>query len=75
MVNETIIKLTKIFFKILIKIVGTPFVVLFFVFFYLANLAAQFFEWVYESSDYDKQITREIKASATSDFTKWFTKL
>ena len=73
MVNESIAKLIKIFFKILIKIIGTPFVVLFFVFFYVGNLAAQFFEWVYDTPEYDKQITREIKNAATEDFKKWFT--
>jgi hypothetical protein len=73
MVNESTTNLIKIFFKILIKIVGTPFVVVFFIFFYTGNLAAQFFEWVYDASDYDKQITNEIKTSAIEDFKKWIT--
>jgi hypothetical protein len=59
--------------RALFKLPLTPFVVLFLGFVLLACYVLYFFEWVYEASERDIQITREMQSEMKAYMKKWFT--
>lgn len=63
----------KKFIRLLIKLPATPFVVAFFVFSYIIFSVMSMFEWIYESSEFDKSITREIKSDIAKSLKTWCT--
>jgi hypothetical protein len=63
----------KKFIRLLIKLPATPFVVAFFVFSYIIFSVLSVFEWIYESSEFDRGITREIKSDIVKSLKTWCT--
>jgi membrane protein YdbS with pleckstrin-like domain len=59
--------------RALFKLPLTPLVVLFLGLFLLACCVLYFFEWVYEASEHDMQITRGLLSDVTTNMKKWFT--
>lgn len=39
----------------------------------ILSYAVQVFEWVYNSSDFDKRITKEVQDDYINNIKKWFT--
>lgn len=63
----------KKFIRLLIKLPATPFVFAFFAFSYIIFSIMSVFEWIYESSEFDKSITREIKSDIVKSLKTWCT--
>jgi len=59
--------------RILIKIPATPFVVIVGLCMIFSGYVIRFFEWVYEASDFNKDITDMIIENRKLHIKKWFT--
>jgi hypothetical protein len=63
----------KKFLRLLIKLPATPFVVFFYLGVLMTGHLVRAGEWLYESSEFDKQITREIIEDHRRSLKRWFT--
>lgn len=63
----------KKFIRFLLKIPATPIVLLFHGGMVLLSYPIMFFEWVYDKSDWDKEITRDIQYESIKTLKRWFT--
>jgi hypothetical protein len=59
--------------RIMLKIPATPFVAALHIILILSFQIVRVFEWVYEASDSDKDITKSIIQNSKRDLKKWFT--
>jgi len=59
--------------RVILKIPATPVVVAFFFLMILAGYVCMFFEWVYEASNFDKEISRSLLSDYKKGLKKWFT--
>jgi hypothetical protein len=59
--------------RAIIKIPATPVVIVACLFAICGNQIFKFFEWAYEASDYEKEITSSIDVDAMNFLKRWFT--
>jgi len=59
--------------RALIKIPATPFVLFYHLLFLFSLYITLAFEWLYEASDFDIKITREIIDDEYKSIKRWFT--
>jgi len=63
----------KKFIRLLIKIPVTPVVVVFCIFGYILFSILAFFQWVYEASKFNKEVTAECQDDMIRILKNWFT--
>lgn len=63
----------KKFIRLLIKIPVTPAVVLFFSIGYILFSILAFFQWVYEASEFNVDVTNDCRDEMISALKNWFT--
>jgi hypothetical protein len=59
--------------RLMLKIPATPFVAALHIILILSFQIVRVFEWVYEASDSNKNITKSIIQDSKRDLKKWFT--
>jgi hypothetical protein len=63
----------KKFIRLLFKIPATPFVVAFCVIGYTLFSILAFFQWAYESSEFNRSVTDECRDDMVGILKRWFT--
>lgn len=63
----------KLFIRLILKIPGTPILLLWVAFMLAVFYIVQFFQWIYNASEWDKEITADIKAAQFDLAKRWFT--
>lgn len=66
-------KAFKLLLRLLLKIVGTPFALLYLTPMILVGYGNVFTDWLYDKDDYEKRITKLVLNDFKTDFKKWFT--
>ena len=65
----------KLLLRLVLKIPGTPILLLWVAFMLFLFYIVQFFQWIYNASDWDKEITQDIKQAQFDLAKRWFTEL
>ena len=65
----------KLLLRLILKIPVTPILVLWVAFMLAVFYIVQFFQWIYDVSEWDKEITRDIKQAQFDLVKRWFTEL
>ena len=59
--------------RVIFKIPLTPIIMFYFVSMILMSYIEQFFEWLYDASDFSKSVTQDVQDDFYHGLKKWFT--
>ncbi len=65
----------KLFLRAIIKLLGTPFFLIFISLMLLTGSMMKFLNWVYEADKFTRDTTNETHQQFKDMFVKWFTKI
>ena len=65
----------KLLLRLVLKIPGTPILLLSVAFMLSVFYVVQFFQWIYNAREWDKGITQDIKQAQFDLAKRWFTEL
>lgn len=63
----------KLIIRLIFKVPVTLLIVLLFIFWLLVLWVMMFFEWVYNASDLDREVSKEMQSDAFEFLKRWFT--
>ena len=65
----------KLIIRLILKIPGTPILLLWVAYCMGVAYVVQFFQWLYGASDWDREVTQDIKRAQFDLVKRWFTTL